>query len=152
MQSIVVTFPGGKRVDANVGGAVIHTDQSVEHGGEGSAPEPFSLFLASLATCAGIYVLGFCRARSLPTEDITLEQENVFDKDVLVDVRLTIRLPADFPEKYVGAVRAAAAGCKVKKLLASPPRVEVEVLRVATNDGSVHRDDVGPDLRHGGMT
>jgi putative redox protein len=41
-------------------------------GGGGSAPTPFWLFLASLGTCAGIYVLGFCRQRGLPTDGIRL--------------------------------------------------------------------------------
>lgn len=128
--SIVVTFPGGKRVDATVDGRTVHTDQSPEHGGEGSAPEPFSLFLASLATCAGIYVLGFCQARGLPTEHVRIEQECTFDdSDKLTNVRLNIHLPADFPEKYMGAVRAAAAACKVKKVLASPPDVTVDAIR-----------------------
>jgi putative redox protein len=143
MRSVIVTFPGGKRVDANLDGRIIHTDQTVEHGGEGSAPEPFALFLASLATCAGIYVLGFCRARNLPTDAITLEQENVFDDGALVDVRLTIRLPAEFPEKYVHAVCAAAAGCKVKKLLASPPRIQVEAFRAPASSAEGQANVIG---------
>ena len=55
---IEVSFPGGKRVDATFGGFTIRTDQPVSAGGQGSAPEPSALFLASLATCAGIYVVG----------------------------------------------------------------------------------------------
>jgi hypothetical protein len=60
---ITIRFPGGKRVDAHLGTHVVHTDQPIAGGGEDSAPAPFDLFLASLATCAGIYVLGFCQAR-----------------------------------------------------------------------------------------
>jgi ribosomal protein S12 methylthiotransferase accessory factor len=130
MSSIVVTFPGGKRVDAAVGDYVIHTDQSREHGGDGSAPEPFTLFLSALATCAGIYVLGFCQTRNLPTSGIRLEQESAFDDaGKLTHVKLDIVLPPDFPEKYVTSVRAAANGCKVKKLLADPPVIDVVARR-----------------------
>src|SRR5690242_6208835 len=57
MNDIEVSFPGGKRVDARVGSFVVHTDQPADQGGEGGAVSPFDLFLASLATCAGIYVL-----------------------------------------------------------------------------------------------
>ena len=71
---IVVTFPGGSRVDAQVGQHVVKTDQPARGGGDDSAPAPFSLFLASIATCAGIYVLGFCKQRDLPTDGITLVQ------------------------------------------------------------------------------
>jgi hypothetical protein len=79
MQDIEVTFPGGKRVDAQVGPYVVRTDQPIEAGGAGSAIAPFDLFLASIATCAGIYVLGFCQARNLSVEGIRLEQQVELD-------------------------------------------------------------------------
>jgi putative redox protein len=129
MSAIQVTFPGGKRVDAAFGEHVVRTDQSRPHGGEGAAPEPFDLFLASLATCAGIYVLGFCHARGIETAEIRLAQDAAFEDGKLREVRLTIHLPATFPEKYVNAVRAAAAGCKVKKTLLEPPAVIVDAVR-----------------------
>ncbi len=124
---IRVTFPGGKRVDADFGAHVLRTDQSVEHGGSGTAPEPFDLFLASLATCAGLYVAGFCQARGIPLTGIGLVQHHRFDASMqrLERVELELQLPASFPEKYRGAVEHAAAHCKVKKLLASPPEVVV---------------------------
>lgn len=127
MSTIEISFPGGKRVDASFDGQVVHTDQSLQHGGDGSAPAPFDLFLASLATCAGIYVLGFCQARGIPTDGVHLTQTSAFDAGRLQSVKLAIELPETFPEKYVSAVRAAAASCRVKKVLADPPDVAVEV-------------------------
>lgn len=128
---IQVKFAGGKRVDAVLGEQTIHTDQSVGHGGTGSAPEPFDLFLASLATCAGLYVLVFCQARAIPTDRLSLVQDQIFEDGRLRSVRLSIVVPSDFPEKYLDAVRAAASGCKVKRALAAPPDVEVVVVRQA---------------------
>jgi ribosomal protein S12 methylthiotransferase accessory factor len=130
-RTLQVAFPGGKRVDATFGGYLVRTDQSVEHGGEGGAPEPFDLFLASLATCAGIYVLGFCQARGIPTDGIRLSQVSTFEEGKLARVQLALDLPPTFPEKYVGAVRAAAAACKVKKVLADPPAITVDAMRRA---------------------
>ena len=69
-----ITFGGGKRVAVDYGDHHIETDQSPKYGGEGSAPEPFDLFLASLGACAGVYVLGFCGSRDLPTDEIRLVQ------------------------------------------------------------------------------
>jgi ribosomal protein S12 methylthiotransferase accessory factor len=129
---IRVTFAGERRVDASFEGHVVKTDQSVEHDGRGEAPEPFELFLASIATCAGAYVLAYCRARGIPTEGIELVQrervDEVSHRVVCVDLELT--LPSTFPEKYRAAIVKAAEGCKVKKALASPPDVGV-TLRVA---------------------
>lgn len=72
MNDIHLTFPGGKRVEATIGRHHIVTDQSAAHGGDDSAPEPFELFLASLATCAGLYVSSFCQTRGIPTEWLEL--------------------------------------------------------------------------------
>jgi ribosomal protein S12 methylthiotransferase accessory factor len=125
--SIRITFPGGKRVDADLGTHVVHTDQTPEHGGDDTAPEPFELFLASLATCAGLYVLGFCQARSIPTQGIELIQRHRFDvvDHRLERVELEIHLPYDFPDKYRVAIERAASSCKVKKALSSPPELVV---------------------------
>jgi hypothetical protein len=72
---MIVSFPGGKRVDASFEGFTVETDQSEKNGGAGAAPEPFELFLASLATCAGIYVLSFCQNRNIPTDGVRLMQQ-----------------------------------------------------------------------------
>jgi ribosomal protein S12 methylthiotransferase accessory factor len=123
---IDVTFPGGKRVDARIGELVIRTDQSVAHGGQGSAPEPFALFLASLGTCAGLYVVGFCQARGIPTDDLRVTLRTTEDdKGHLVHVALEVHVPPGFPAQYRDAVARAASACKVKKTLANPPTFDV---------------------------
>ena len=125
-----VTFPGGKRVEADYNGFEIATDQSEKNGGNASAPEPFDLFLASLATCSGIYVLGFCQKRNIPHDGVRLVQS--WDRDEktkrLTNIRITIEVPADFPEKYRPALVRAAAQCAVKKTIESPPEFHVETV------------------------
>jgi putative redox protein len=124
---IDITFPGGKRVNASTGSHTIATDQSVSSGGEGSAPEPYMLFLASMGTCAGIYVLGFCQGRGLPTEGLKLTQKMEWDPAThrLTQVRLDIHLPEGFPEKYKEAVIRAADQCAVKRAMADPPEFSI---------------------------
>jgi len=59
---MTITFPGGARVDAEVGPSrFVRTSRPRRR--RSSAPAPFTLFLASIGTCAGIYVLGFCKQR-----------------------------------------------------------------------------------------
>ena len=129
MEVIEVTFPGGKRVDARVGVHVVHTDQPVEAGGEGTAVAPFDLFLASLATCAGLYVLAFCQARRLPIDGLALRQHVEVDPGTKLPsrIRLEVQLPPSFPEKYRAAALRAAEGCKVKKTIGAAPSIEVSV-------------------------
>jgi len=135
MNDIHLTFPGGKRVEATVGRHHIVTDQTLAHGGDDSAPEPFDLFLASLATCAGLYVLSFCQTRGIPPDWVELVQHHELDQNgQLSRVELELRLSGAFPDKYRAAVVRAAEGCKVRKTLASPPEVVVTATSVPSSD------------------
>jgi ribosomal protein S12 methylthiotransferase accessory factor len=120
---MIIDFPGGARVDAHFGRYSVHTDQPPHGGGDGSAPTPFSTFLASIGTCAGIYVLGFCRQRGLDTEGLRLVQRLDVDRNtgLVRQVKLDIELPPGFPEKYREAVVRAAEQCAVKKHFEHPP-------------------------------
>lgn len=127
MQEMIITFPGGARVDASFGPYTVHTDQPPQGGGEGSAPTPFATFLAAVGTCAGIFVLGFCRQRGLPTDNIRLVQRIEADPvtHMISTVSLDIHVPADFPEKYRPALIRSAEQCTVKKHLENPPKFAV---------------------------
>ena len=127
MMEMQITFPGGKRVDAHLNGQTVHTDQIRAAGGDGSAPEPYTHFLASIGNCAGIYVLGFCQARDIPTEGLELRQVMEFDDRThrMTRVKLEITAPPDFPDKYLPAIRRAADLCAVKKTIQEPPGFEI---------------------------
>jgi ribosomal protein S12 methylthiotransferase accessory factor len=121
-----ITFPGGEKVNAEINGRVIPTDQPVEGGGGGTAPSPYEYFLASLGTCAGIYVLSFCQQRGIATEGLLLTQSMEFGiaedgKRKLSKVAMEISLPPGFPEKYRNAIIKTAGLCSVKKVLMDPP-------------------------------
>ena len=131
---LVVTFPGGKRVDARYNEFTVHTDQSKKEGGKGSAPTPFDLFLSSVATCAGIFVLGFCEKRGIPTDNISLVQKAEKNDDTGMYDRnsMEIRLPDDFPDRYVDAVVNSANLCPVKKHIMTPPSFEITAVKTGT--------------------
>jgi ribosomal protein S12 methylthiotransferase accessory factor len=131
---IAVTFGSGTKVETQIKGRRIETDQPVEKGGGGSAPAPFDLFLASIATCAGFYVLDFCRARKIPTDDIGVVMRTAYDpqKHMIGRIAIEVRLPSGFPEKYRAPVVRAADLCSVKKHIHNPPVFET----YATVDGS----------------
>ncbi len=116
-----IDFPGGARVDAHFGSFTVNTDQ------DGSAPPPFALFLASIGTCAGIYVLSFCKQRNLPTDDIEIIQHvhSSPSTGMVSKIDLEIKTPASFPEKYRDALIHTANLCAVKKHLEHPPQFEV---------------------------
>ncbi|MCB1759705.1 MAG: OsmC family protein [Gammaproteobacteria bacterium] len=124
-----VEFPGGKRVDARIGKFLIETDQSIEHGGDAAAPEPFDLFLASIANCAGIFALSFCQKRELSTAGLALQLACERDpaKKMITRMTLELKLPEGFPEKYRGGIQRAMDLCTVKKHMFDPPEFDIQL-------------------------
>ncbi len=122
---MTVSFEGKAKVIAEFNGMKIVTDQPVP-AGDGSAPTPFHLFLASLATCAGIFVRSFCDQRGIPTDKISITQTMEFDQatHMISEMEIKINLPSDFPEKYKNAVVNAADLCLVKRHSHNPPRIK----------------------------
>ncbi len=122
-----IYFEDNKKVNARYKDHIIKTDQPEEEGGSNSSPAPFTLFLASIGTCAGVYVKSFCDSRDLPTDNIKILQSMHFDNvSHLIDkISLNIQLPSDFPDKYKTALINSVNLCTVKKHLQKPPEVEV---------------------------
>ena len=127
-----IGFPGGKRVDATYKGFVIRTDQPQAAGGANSAPSPFDLFLASLGTCSGYYVLAFLERRGISSDGVSLSLSATWNEAAhrISQVEVRIRLPRSFPAEYVDACVRAAGQCAVKAHLESPPSVSVSAERV----------------------
>jgi putative redox protein len=124
---ILVNFPGGTKVNAQIGSFTVATDQPAVMGGDDSAPTPFAVFLASLATCAGFYVLEFCKKRGIAYEGIQLIQKAERDATTKMATNIIqeIQLPPGFPEQYIPAMKRVAESCLVKKHLENPPQFEI---------------------------
>jgi ribosomal protein S12 methylthiotransferase accessory factor len=120
---MIIDFPGGSRVDAHFGSFTVATDQPPV----ASAPSPFEVFLSSIGTCAGIYVLGFCSQRGLPTAGIRIIEQISHSPitGMLESIGLEIQVPVGFPEKYHSALIRSAEQCAVKKTLEKPPRFDI---------------------------
>ena len=129
MEEIKVTFPGEKRVDAEYKGFLIKTDQPVYAGGKGTAPAPFDLFLGSIATCVGYYVLAFCQNRGYRTDQISVSMRMFKnDENRMIDkISLEIQLPPEFPDKYTKAIIKSVDKCAVKAHMVDAPAFEYAV-------------------------
>lgn len=119
MSKFKVTFPGNKKVDVAFNNFEIKTDQSKKNDGDETAPEPFAVFLSSLAACAGIYAKSFCDTRDLNTDDMHLYLEVFFKKGqkFMDQVNITLHVNQKFPEKYIKPIIKTMNGCAVKNQL-----------------------------------
>lgn len=125
---MIIDFPGGSRVDAHFGKFTVATDQPPL----ASAPTPFAVFLSSIGTCAGIYVLGFCQQRGIATDGVRIVQ-HVYSNPLthMVDkIDLDIQVPGNFPDKYRESLIRSAELCAVKKHLENPPAFEITTTKV----------------------
>jgi putative redox protein len=121
-----VHFPGNLRVDAEYKGFTVQTDQPASAGGDGSAPAPFDLFIASIGTCAGIFMLSFMKQRGIDPEGAGLTLTSRRDPSGMVGaIDIDLHLPAGFPEKYEAAVVRAVDQCSVKRHIHQPPAFSV---------------------------
>ncbi len=129
MEDIKVSFPGGKRVEAEYKGFRIKTDQPVYAGGEGSAPAPFDLFLGSIATCVGYYVLAFCQSRGIGMDEVSvlMQTHKSGEKKMIEKISIDIHLPPEFPEKYTKAIVKSVDSCAVKAHMVDAPVFDYRV-------------------------
>lgn len=142
-----IGFPGGSRVNAEYKGFVIETDQPVHAGGDNSAPAPFDYFLASIGTCAGIYVLEFLTHRGLPTRDVRLTLSTTKHPDTrrVSQVNITVEVPDAFPGKYERAIINAVNLCSVKKHILEPPVFNTSVTRIGVSRSKAAPQTKGRD-------
>ena len=124
---IKVVYGEGLEVNVSTRGFLIKTDQPVAHGGGGTSPSPFDLFLASIAACAGFYALEFCRAREIPTAGlaVSLSTEKGAVSKMIDKITIRVDLPPGFPDRYKAAVVKAVDHCTVKAHILRPPQFEI---------------------------
>lgn len=109
------------KVDAKSSRHLIKTHQN------GSEPSPFELFLASLATCGGIYALTFCKNKDIKTEGMEISMDLEMNKEtgMVNKIIYDIKLPEAFPTKYEKALIKSIDLCTVKRHMMTPPQFEV---------------------------
>lgn len=129
---LVVTFPEKKKVNAEYKGFTIKTDQPPKAGGDGTAPTPFDLFLASIGLCGGIYVVDFCSSRGIPLTGARIVESIERDEEthMVTDITLRIELPKDFPDKYLDSLIRSVDLCTVKNHIMNPPTFAIQTLKV----------------------
>lgn len=127
---VSVEFAGQKKINVEIDGIIVETDQSPENGGGGSAPEPFQHFLAAIASCTALYALEFCSARDISTEGMGFRMICRRDEKLkrYTEIALELTLPRGFPEKFRGAITRAMDLCAVKRHLLNSPEFEIKTI------------------------
>ena len=124
---IEVRFPGGRKVEAAFDGYRVVTDQPASSGGDGVAPSPFDLFLASVATCAGFYALRFCQERNLDTDGlkVSMETERDASRKKIVELKIAIDLPGEISGTIPRCASPLRRPMPLSSILQEPPAIQL---------------------------
>lgn len=129
MEKIKVEFKGKKSFISRVRGHVIVSDLPADKGGEDSAPTAPELFVASIASCMGIYVASYLKTAGLDPEGLSLDVEWDMDqeKKKIGYVKVNISVPGEDPGARKKAILAAAEKCLLHSTLKNAPEIITEI-------------------------
>lgn len=127
------------RLEASFDDFSIIADQPVRYKGDGLAPGPFDYFLASSAMCAAYFVKVYCKARSIPTEDIRISQNNIVDPEnrYKQTFKIIAELPESISEKDRKGILASIERCSVKRVIQNAPEFIIEHISTLGKDAGV---------------
>ncbi len=124
---IEISFPKNQQVSTKIGSFEILTDQAKKYGGDEEAPQPYHLFLASIATCGGYYLLKFCETRKIDYKKIKIKMiylwENKESGNPVFEIK--IELPQDFEDKYIAPLIKSIKQCAVERAIEAQPIFKV---------------------------
>jgi len=118
----------GVKFNIAVRGHSVICDQPAENKGTDAGISPPEFLLASLASCAAYYALEYLRARSLPTDGLSVRvhAEKLKQPARLGDFRIEVATAAMEPRHEEGVLRAVKL-CLIHNTLLHPPSIEVSV-------------------------
>lgn len=127
---IDVKYLENLRVEARFDDYKVISDQPIRYKGDGTAPGPYDYFLASSAMCAAYFVKVYCNARNIPTDEITIKQNNIVSPEnrYKQDIHIQISLPDSISEKDKKGILASIDRCTVKRVIQNSPEFKIEAI------------------------
>jgi uncharacterized OsmC-like protein len=129
MSMMVVKHEGGMASSINVRGHKVMADVPPAMGGEDRGPTPVDLLAGSLGTCIAFYVARWCKQARVPHEGFEVDLDYVHDREAhcVPVMKVSLRMPADFPGERRDALLKVATSCTVHNTLCSLPQIEIVV-------------------------
>lgn len=148
---VKVRFLDNLRLEASFDDFTVISDQPIRYKGDGTAPGPFDYFLASSALCAAYFAKAYCNARDIPTEDMSIVQDNIVDPENRYRQTFKIRaeLPEGISEKDRDGIIKAMDRCTVKRVIQNDLGFKVDSIPVLGKDSGLLYES---DSRDGART
>jgi putative redox protein len=129
MNEVNVKYAGGKsfRVQARQHAMII--DLPPEKGGQDLGMNPPEVFMASLGSCIGVYVAGYCRGAKLDTEglNIRLCWKLSDDNTKISEINVCVSLPKANAGKRQKAILEVAHHCLIHNTILGNPVIHMSL-------------------------
>ena len=147
---VKVRFLDNLRLEASFDDFNIIADQPIRYKGDGTAPGPFDYFLASSALCAAYFVKVYCAARNIPTDDISITQDNIVDPENRYKqiFQITAELPANLSEKDKKGILNSMDRCTVKRVVQNAPEFKIDLIDANSNNIALSYDTKSAEESH----
>ncbi|MFA5645322.1 MAG: OsmC family protein [Candidatus Ratteibacteria bacterium] len=128
MDRMVVHYVSGRKFNTSIRNHPLEVDLPLDQKGGDTAPTPTELFVASLASCMGYYVLFYCERTNLDPSGMEVEAE--FEKlpDRVKKIVIKITLPSATTVAQKEEASVWAHKCFIHKTLLNTPEMSVEIL------------------------
>lgn len=112
----------------------ITIDLPEPQGGSGRGLAPPQLFMASLGTCIGVYVVDYCESVGVPSRGLKIHMrwEQMSRPKRIGRIHAEVLMPdADIEPQRLAAIRRVAEQCLLINTLRQAPAFDVDVTAVA---------------------
>ncbi len=129
MGSLRVDYSGGIGFRASARGHVLNIDLPVEKGGQDKGMTPPELFISSLGSCIGVYVVRYCQTAGLNSEGlgVDISWELSEDKTMISKIDVELSLPNADVGKRANAVLSAAHRCLLHNTIQGQPDISLKL-------------------------
>ena len=130
MEKAEIKYIGGMKFEAKNRSHSVIIDQPQTSGGEDRGLTPPELFIDSLGSCIGVYVLGFCKNTGLNPDGmkIILDWEKGADKPARIQkISAKIELPNADPGPRRQALLKVAEACLIHETIKHQPEITIEL-------------------------
>ena len=118
-----------KKLEMEIRGHKVMTDQTINGGGDDTAPTPTEFMIASLAACIGVYAVNYAESRNVPLDSLTVDVETERAKNPTRISRfdLTVTIPPSFPQDHHKKLLRVMHYCMVHNTMQNPPEVNIDL-------------------------
>jgi uncharacterized OsmC-like protein len=124
-----IAYKGKKKFMVTTRGQQLLVDQPIEDEGTDEGMTPPEIFVASLATCMGVYVLNYCKNIGINPNDMILsvEWEKTSNPARIGKIKVDIKLPKIKAKDRQQAIIKVAEHCLVHNTIHNPPEISINL-------------------------